>query len=346
MKNILLNICIPFLLTFPSINTAADLSTVQDQSNIVIKSKRIILEEFPEAWNPSLARIDKGYLLVFRYTPDGRDSGVSYIGITVLNEQFESTGKTELLDTRTLNIKTPSRSEDARIFVHRDEFYIIYNDNLDSGDRRDMYIAKILQHEGSFFLSTPLKLFHPHKYGSVPQQKNWVPFEWNGIFLISYSLNPHEILHPVYPKFDCGSCQPIYETFAPIKWKWGALRGGTPAILVDGEYLAFFHSNIWTTSASSQGQEMWHYYMGAYTFSSEPPFELNTISSSPIIGEGFYTRSDYAKRVIFPGGYVVNGSKIYLAYGKDDSEIWIATIDKEALKRSMVQVRKKPPGSK
>ena len=78
--------------------------------------------------------------------------------------------------------------------------------------------------------------------------------------------------------------------------------------------------------------------MGAYTFSADPPFAITSYTKKPIVGEGFYTDSNYYKRVIFPGGFVVSDSVIYLAYGKDDSEIWIATIDKAALKKALMPV--------
>jgi predicted GH43/DUF377 family glycosyl hydrolase len=44
--------------------------------------------------------------------------------------------------------------------------------------------------------------------------------------------------------------------------------------------------------------------------------------------------------VVFPGGFAVVGSLIYVAYGKDDREIWIATIDKDALKRSLKTIER------
>ena len=81
-----------------------------------------------------------------------------------------------------------------------------------------------------------------------------------------------------------------------------------------------------------------HYYMGAYTFSPEPPFNIKKITTFPIIADGFYTPSDYDKRVIFPGGFVSDGEHIYIAYGKDDCEIWIATLDKEELKKNLKPV--------
>lgn len=50
-------------------------------------------------------------------------------------------------------------------------------------------------------------------------------------------------------------------------WNYGELRGGTEAKLVGNQYLAFFHSQGTIHSRFSMT-----YWMGAYTFSKEPPF--------------------------------------------------------------------------
>lgn len=308
---------------------------------LVSSTREIPLPEFPKAHNPSIIKVDLGFLLIFRYIPEPSEPWISYTGIVLLNDKFEKITEPELLNIRQKNDKTPSQAEDARLFSYKKDLYLIYNDNLETINpnnqmRRDMYIAKLNEVDGHFSLSPAIKLIHEEKYFSVLCQKNWVPFEWEGNLLINYTIDPHEVL---CPDFKTGVCHSLYATPTPNKWKWGELRGGAPAQLVDGEYLAFFHSLIVTASPSSKNKKMWHYFMGAYTFSSEPPFEITKISPSPITANEFYTYSNYDKRVIYPGGYVICGSSIYLAYGKDDSSIWIATIDKEQLMKTLISVR-------
>lgn len=63
------------------------------------------------------------------------------------------------------------------------------------------------------------------------------------------------------------------------------------------------------------------------------------MTPEPIIGEGFYAPSTAEKKVILPGGFVVDGPRIYVAYGRDDREMWIATLDKEALMKALVPVQ-------
>ena len=309
--------------------------------DIVVSTKRIQFKEFPGAFNPSILKVDQGYLLVFRDIPDPDyflwDSDIV---IVRLDANFDPISEPEILNTRSLISKTNSHSEDARLFSYRGRIFVIYNDNIDQvipnyWDRRDMFIAELTEVNGQFQLTVPLKLVYEEVYKHVACQKNWMPFESNGKLLFIYSISPHKIL---YPNLLNGACYSCYETSALIDWPLGKLRGSSPPLLVDGEYLVFFHSAMPTTSVASSGQELWHYFMGAYTFSPKPPFEITKITPRPIVGEGFYTKSNCQKRVIFPGGFVDDGDHLHVAYGKDDCEMWIATLDKAALKREMVSL--------
>ena len=109
--------------------------------------------------------------------------------------------------------------------------------------------------------------------------------------------------------------------------------------MVDGEYLSFFHSGKKMVSDVSLGKELWHYFMGAYTFSCDPPFQITKMVPAPLSAEGFYTPSDCIKRVIFPGGFAVIEPHIYVSYGKDDREMWVATLDKAALMQFLRPVK-------
>lgn len=314
-----------------------------EQSQIVLATKKIELEEFSGAFNPSLVKTDYGFLLTFRYCLHPSYPWISYIGIAKLDEKLNLISKPQLLNTREDGAKIQSQAEDARIFAMGTKIYVIYNDNEEfvnpsSGQRRDIFIAEVVDDCGELKLKKPLKITHKTKYANKNWQKNWVPFVWKEQLLLGYSIVPHEILAP---NMNTGVAS--IKDISKIKniWKWGELRGGTPALLVDGDYLSFFHSaKIHATKASSY-IPMHHYYMGAYLFSSKPPFKIKKISPSPILTDGFYTPSEQGKRVIFPGGFAAVNDLIYLAYGKDDIEVWIATIDKKKLIKSLKSTKKK-----
>lgn len=100
-------------------------------------------------------------------------------------------------------------------------------------------------------------------------------------------------------------CETIASTQGNIDWDWGILRGGSPALEVDGQYLAFFHSPKEMVTANSRGEKSLHYFMGAYTFSLEPPFAIEKMSLEPIIAKGFYKHTGFKPywhpvRAIFP----------------------------------------------
>ncbi len=309
-------------------------------NNIVLETKQLILKEFPNAYNPSIIGFRDGYILTFRYTPYQKNPAISYIGIVLLNDQFDPISNPELLLTRDRNSITQSQSEDARLFSCRDRIFIIYNDNIEKNnpetyERRDIFIAELVYNDDYFSLLPPTKMVCHEKLSQM-WQKNWVPFEWNHVLYLTYSISPHEVM---YVNLSTGACYSSYVTFSPIEWRYGTLRGSSAATLVDGEYLAFFHSGTKMASSASNGEQTWHYFMGAYTFSSKPPFETSRISPHPITGPGFYAPSQYWKKIIFPGGYIVRDPYIYVAYGRDDGEMWIAKMDKKELMASLVSVK-------
>ncbi len=310
-------------------------------TKVVLSTKQIVLPECPDAFNPSIIEKDDGYILVFRYAPNAYwDPWTNYIGVVLLDSSFNPVSTPELIKSDLYPSHIQSQAEDARIFSYQGRYYLIYNDNVEQcrpwyGDRRDIYIAE-LQYDGAHFkLGDAKKLIYEKKY-HANWQKNWTPFVYQNHLLLSYSISPHEIL---FPNMDDGACFSLYVTDLPTGWVLGLLRGSSAAVLVDGEYFAFFHAGHQITSSLFPDAANWHYFMGAYTFSAEPPFELTKITPRPIVGKDFYTPSHHYKKVILPGGFVIKEDRIFVAYGKNDDEMWIAELNKKALLDSLVQVQ-------
>src|SRR5579871_6658577 len=128
-----------------------DLDALCQGQNIITSTKKISFSEFPNAYNPSIIKNDRGFLLTFRYAPDLYDKDwISYIGIVQLDTEFDPISSPMLLNTRTDESKTPSQAEDARIFCYKNRLFLIFNDNLEVTNpqrwqRRDMYIAELVQ---------------------------------------------------------------------------------------------------------------------------------------------------------------------------------------------------------
>jgi hypothetical protein len=151
-------------------------------------------------------------------------------------------------------------------------------------------------------------------------------------------LTPHKILQPLFE--GSGVCATYALTSRDLNWKWGDLRGGTPALRIDNErYLSFFHSSIPLASKHSDGREIPHYFMGAYTFMAASPFAITHISPEPIVGKDFYKGPAYKThkplRVVFPGGFIMNKRFIWVVYGRQDHELWVVKMEREGLLRSL-----------
>lgn len=173
--------------------TSSNISNKLDKK-VVLSTQKITLKEYSDAFNPSIIQTDFGYILTFRYCPDRRWDVISYLGIVKLNTAFKPISTPQIIDISFRNSDIQAQTEDPRIFSLNGKLYIIYNDNrefeyLTAEVRRDMFIAELHENSGSFFLGPPLKLIHEDKYSSVLSQKNWVPFEWNGLLLLGYSVS-------------------------------------------------------------------------------------------------------------------------------------------------------------
>lgn len=311
-----------------------------NSNNIVFETKRLEIPQFPEAFNPSIIEYKNGYLLSFRYIPNPTTPLVAGIGIVLLNSQFEIISEPQALDTRSFTHQTLSQAEDARLFEYNGVIYVTYNDNEDEyvytrKQRREIYLAELIDQEGIISLGRPLKMIHVFKHPKTMWQKNWVPFECDHELYISYSLDPHEVL---FVDLEEGCCLPCCVSQPSLDyWDKGSIRGSAPPKLINGEYLGLFHSSTFSKHPGSS-KKVWVYYMGAYTFTPHPPFTLSKISPEPILHESFYHEIVNQKQVIFPGGFVQNGNTLFVAYGRNDCEVWIGQIELDHLYENLIPV--------
>lgn len=332
----------------------SDVDLEVTSQDFVLETKRIQIPGHLHAFNPSIIRWKEKLIMSFREIPFPYDhnhcelnsAGESRIGIVLLDENFNAISAPQMivLDDFSYSPMMVSRSEDARLVSIGEKLYLVYSDNKDleiSAGGFRMYIAE-LDFDGEIFhvkSNECLSRFEGEKKDR--REKNWVPFDFHGHFLFAYSLVPHRILMPI---LGTGTCETVVKTKAGVQWNWGELRGGTPALQVDNfRYLAFFHSSKKMSTCHSKGRNIDHYFIGAYTFLAYPPFDILQISREPIVGKNFYhgiTYTPYWKpvRVVFPCGYIFDDHYIWIAYGRQDHEIWIVKLDKQGLMDSLVPV--------
>lgn len=330
------NILFIFLLLPSFLFGSIDLNLLSQP--FVLEKKQIKIPEYPCAYNPSIVRWNGSILMSFRILTGGQNVWYSEIGLVWLDDNFKPISKPVLLNTRK-NFLYPSKAEDARLFTINNRLYILYNDDDGFHDegRRRMFHSELLYDGKNFFVDPECINIYE---GENPErwEKNWVPFDYHGSLLMAYSIVPHTIFLPL---FDFGKCETVCSTKSLFPWLWGQKRifGGTPALKIDDEYLAFFHSSISMASLQSNHQATWHYFMAAYKFSGDPPFAITSVSPMPIIGQGLYDNPLIYKRVVFPGSFIFDDRYIWVSYGREDTEAWVLKLDKKGLLNSLVPVK-------
>ncbi|HRW58230.1 MAG TPA: hypothetical protein P5048_01270 [Chlamydiales bacterium] len=283
-------------------------------SSAVVQVKDLHIKGVKEPFNCSLVEDVKGdYLLAFRFMEGKKNR----LGIAELDKNFEEKCPYHLVDTWS------DETEDARIIYDGDDYYLVYNDQLPCEKHfcRGMYLSKLNRDDFTIEYKTSFDLH------LRPVEKNWVPFVAKNErsekeIQLAYSLVPHKILSVTDPKSSdltqlFFKNNPSYRRFF---WDWGVVRGGTPAIMVDGEYLSFFHSSF--------GKKRRWYVMGAYTFEAKPPYRVTRVSKHPI----FY-KEIKNQRIVFPSGFVqdrIDGEEVFhISYGEMDCRSKLVTIKKK-----------------
>jgi predicted GH43/DUF377 family glycosyl hydrolase len=340
--------CSLIVFMYVSLHAHEDLENMAQ--DFILETKKIEIPEHPYAFNASIVRWQGSLLMSFRIIISEQDNRLDFIGsgethsrigLIWLDEDFRPISQPQLLEMNQTH--TPSRAEDARLIIVDNQLYIIYSNNEDEviteGGFR-VYVAQLEQNGSTFTLKNQECLDSFEGQSPHRREKNWVPFNYNGHLTLAYSLSPHRIFHPLLGR---GKCQTIALSDGQIHWSWGELRGGTPALKIDNQYLAFFHTVTHIATQHSHGKVIPHYFMGAYTFSLEPPFQITHISQEPIIGKGFYKGAIYKPywhpvRVIFPCGFIFDDSYIWITYGRQDHEIWISKLDRKKLFQSLTPV--------
>lgn len=311
--------------------------------DFVLETKQIHIPAYPGAFNPSVIRWNGSLLFSFRVR-DPVHQATNGIGLIWLDEDFNPIGMPQILHIHYEDRNFPSKQQDPRLIQVGDRLMLAYNNTVDptKGELRRMYVAELTYDGTRFHAENPQALLDYPYLRADRSEKNWTPFDYEDKLMLAYSLNPHRIFTPIP---DTNSCELVSETVCTPRWEWGTLRGGTPALKIGDQYLAFFHSSIHMPSAHSNGKNIIHYFMGAYTFSAQPPFELTQISPEPIFGPDFYTGPAYKTwkplRVVFPCGFVMDENFAWVVYGKQDYEMWVVKIDKQKLLDSLIPVPSK-----
>ncbi|MBU6446770.1 MAG: hypothetical protein KGQ49_05160 [Verrucomicrobia bacterium] len=304
----------------------------------IVKSQQINIPEYRQAYNPSMIPYKGGYLLSFRYRTrfptkfkNAYRDDVSLIGVVKLDQNFKVVPKTaQILNIVSYSSDYSLTAEDARLFNVGNRIFIIFNDipMLNIQGLNAMYLAELVEERGGLFAlkdqAKPLNYLYARAV-----EKNWSPFVADGKLYVIYSDHPRVILEV---DVNTGYCQEVTRSISHRNWDLGEIRGGTPAYLVNDQFLTVFHSSF--PVATSKGRA---YVMGAYTFDKEPPFAIHAMTPNPL-GDPIDYSQNNASKVVFPGGMVVEDQQIHVAWGKADYQIMITTFDTKKLLESMQEL--------
>lgn len=339
-----------FFLTITPIWDNIDLEKETDP--FCLETKKIEIPGYPAAFNPSILSFQGRYLMIFRtgsyqsnesstfistVLPEARPRRTDEMALVFLDKDFQPIGDVEIVNIQHHHGLRAFHQQDPRLVEAGGHVYIVYSNMVENTETplRRVFVSEIFFDGHRFSYGAPEYLCYFENPRRV--EKNWPPFAYEDTLLLAYSIVPHRIL---MPQWGGGSCPTIACTHSTVLWDFGEIRGGTPALLDEGEYLAFFHSSKPFVSKQSEGKKMVHYFMGAYTFASSPPFQLTRISPRPIVGKNFYNGQAYTTwkplRVVFPGGLLIEDNYVYVFYGRQDHEIWVVKMDKKGLLKSLV----------
>jgi hypothetical protein len=177
------------------------------------------------------------------------------------------------------------------------------------------------------------------------KQKNWVPFEDNSTVYFIQQINPLHIVTvtDIDAETNIATVSTVVRNTTAVTLPWNGeeygknIRGGTPAILVHGVRLSFFH----TATTSIPDHSILTYYMGAITFCPTFPFQIHSISPVPIAPPLLYSGARWVHPgldyVSYPTGIIADkdGHHVWVSLGHQDRDAYILKINVHQLYRTM-----------
>ncbi len=283
------------------------------------------LIEAKRNYNPSLVRTGEGFLLAYRSEPE--NFKVSEIVLA------EMDGARNVLRNQRLKVPGVEKGcslEDPRLFVYGECTYIAFSIaryGLKEGWKCVQAYGKLAKKGRSWTVST---LWIP-KYGAndwSSKEKNWTFFEAEGALRCIYDMGAAG-----WTVLELEGDEVVQEwRSSPVRWRWGRMSGGTPAVDWQGQKLTMFHS--W----EKHPRRSRLYHAAWLTFGATAPHAPMMVSSAPVLtAKEEWGAPDGAQGwqplCVFPGGLEVSGHKALIAYGRNDLHCAIDAIRVEYLRQ-------------
>ena len=236
--------------------------------------------------------------------------------------------------------------QDPRLIQFDNKIILFYTNRLENPKYVRMGRADLELNEksGTIDIIKNYYCIHPPHHLNHLDQKNWSPFVYNNTLLLVIYVNPLTVVEMKDSQnvnyLDTNIVSK--SLFKEIPWSYGTLRGGTNAVYLHAYdmYLSIFHSRT-NLQNGKNGRNT--YFMGAYTFTSKPPFELISVSPFPVLHHYMYVgKWDYlTKRTIdycpFPMSLSLESDNtLLLTFGHNDEYGYITKITLADLLSSMM----------
>ena len=299
------------------------------------KPAKLVGGLFPFGYNPSICRWNGRILMAYRYH-DSRNSWETSLAIAELNENLETIANNKIELAGQTN-------EDPRLFVWGSELWIAYVQAslATPGGMPTCVVRHGKLIEGNLWKIEGQFLPTFGKNDNTGMEKNWVPWVRNSHIQFVYTSSPYQ---KVFSTLNLSS-----EESVGLRWKWGAIRGGTPPLpLGPGEIslpercptISFFHSRLDNEPPMEPPSPAYHhrYYVGAIIRNSES--EQTAISRTPILRGSELDSLEAADRkkcyhwkpnVVFPLGAIQHPDGWVLSVGVNDSACALVTLKESDL---------------
>lgn len=272
-------------------------------------------------YNPSLLALSGGGFL-FAYRTEAEDAleiGVSTIALAVLDDVLAVQGNSRLTVP---DAPADASVEDPRLFEHQGSPWVAFTVARYTGQglrSRQAYAPLVRDGKGWKLGEVLFPAFGANGGGGM--EKNWTFFSAEGQIRCIYDLG--------FAKWTVLGLdgENVTERWVSdaLAWSWGRPSGGTPATPWQGQLLTVFHSFV------KHPTRQRFYHAGVLTFDAVAPHSPRLMSPQPVMtAREEWGRPAYAPWqpiCVFPGGLVQRGNDLLVAYGRNDVDGVIESLE-------------------
>jgi predicted GH43/DUF377 family glycosyl hydrolase len=295
----------------------ADIPSFHAQTKSVIVNPASL---FPWGYNPTITNFQNGYLMAYR---SHRHNDLrTNLAVAKLDAQcnVKTNDWVEAEDTLSY--------EDPRFFWFQGQLWLSYiqsrwPQSLDC----TVKVGQLALIKGRYRIVNSHVIELP--WAPKAMEKNWVLWEQDGQLYCIYEQHPEQVVL----KIEDFKATEVFRSKG-VEWNWGAARGGTPPLALDGHLVRLFHSR----TDPDYPPQTWRYHMGACTMDAKPPFTIRKVSKEPIATASTQNEREIARcahykaKIVFPAGWAVREEGWIASVGVNDHSCQLITMKAEDLK--------------